>query len=153
MKNNFFGNQYTKNLIGIIGRFMTKWLKRIGWSCVIAWALVGALKFGQHYFPENKIVYAQVTVKDTTLSPVMQRIEQCESTNRQKGKDGQVIVHINKDGTYDMGKFEINSTWNATATKMGYDLTNENDNQAFAVWIYENRGTGDWYSSSNCWNK
>ena len=135
------------------GMFMKKWIGRSALLMVVLWGMTGTLKLGQHLFPVK--VYAQqvVTVKDTTLSPVMVRIAKCESGNVQKGKDGQIVIHVNKDGSYDMGLFQINSTWNKTATKLGYDLTNNNDNQSFAEWLYENIGTSPWSSSSQCWNK
>jgi hypothetical protein len=150
----FHSNQYDKNYIGRFSRFLKKWLKRSAWACVIAWALVGSLKIGQHYFPQT--VYAEKTVEvpiEKGLSPVMQRIAKCESGNTQKGKDGQLVIHVNSDGSYDQGTFQINSNWNSTATKLGYDLTNEKDNQSFAEWLYENVGTSPWSASSKCWNK
>lgn len=87
------------------------------------------------------------------IPPVLARIMKCESTNSQYSKSGQVVIHVNKDGSYDTGKMQINSIWNATATKMGYDLTKESDNVAFGTWLFENIGTGPWSASSQCWNK
>ena len=149
----FQGNQNISNLKVRSVRFVKKTIVTSAVLCVILWLMLGSFKIAQHYFP--RIVEAQtiVTVKDSTLSPVMQRIEKCESDKDQYGKDGQILIHVNSDGTYDIGIFEINSTHNAEATKLGYDLTKQSDNEAYAQYIYENYGTESWYSSAKCWEK
>lgn len=119
--------------------------------CLMAWSAVGAA----NYFPKQ--VYADrvqtVVVEASTTPPVLQKIMQCESTASQKDKSGQVTIHVNKDGSYDMGIMQINSIWNSTATKMGYDLTKESDNKAFGTWLFMNKGSDPWNSSKNCWGK
>jgi hypothetical protein len=65
--------------------------------------------------------------------------------------NGQVLIHVNNNGTVDIGIAQINSIWFATATKLGYDLTKEKDNIAFAEWLYENKGTSAWDSSRANW--
>jgi hypothetical protein len=111
--------------------------------------------FGANYFPKTtyaeKEVIKEVLVSTTT--PVLQRIAKCESNNSQT-KNGQVQIHVNTNGSVDIGKYMVNlQVWGATATKMGYDLTNEKDNEAFAKWLYENKGTEDWSASQKCWYK
>lgn len=146
-------NRDSKGRFSRGGQFVKKWLKRSAILMLVLWGMTGTLKLGQHLYPVT--VYAEKTIEvpvSKGLSPVMERIAKCESGNVQKGKDGQIIIHVNKDGTYDMGLFQINSSWNKTATKLGYDLTNDKDNQAFAEWLYENIGTSPWYSSQKCWS-
>ena len=92
-----------------------------------------------------------IMVVSTSTPPVLQRIEKCESTNTQVNKDGQVLVHVNKDGSYDIGFAQINSIWNAEATKLGYDLTKEKDNKAFALYLFDTKGSSPWSSSEKCW--
>lgn len=87
------------------------------------------------------------------LPPILQRIAQCESTNSQIDSTGQVVMHANKNGTVDVGKYQINSIWFKQATELNYDLTKPADNLAFAEWLYANKGTGAWQDSSGCWNK
>lgn len=102
------------------------------------------------YFPSIREIEKPIEIQS---SPVMDRIMNCESSGQHLSlKDGQVIVHVNKDGTYDVGVYQINSIWNQTATKLGYNLFLEVDNKAFAMWLYKNKGTGPWYSSQKCWN-
>lgn len=156
----FYGNQFIGsfdlNKKPFIKR-VSKIIKSVIWNsaklCVVVWLMVGSAATYNHLKPIK--VYAQqvVTVKDTTLSPVMQRIEKCESSASQTGRDGQTTIHVNSDGSYDTGIFQINSTWNKTATKMGLDLNKQADNEAFAEYLYENVGTQPWYSSAKCWQK
>jgi hypothetical protein len=89
-------------------------------------------------------------------SPILDRIADCESGNGQPGsatetKNGQVLIHINSNGTYDQGKFQINSIHNAEAAKLGDDLATDAGNTAYARYLYANEGTGDWASSQKCW--
>ena len=86
-------------------------------------------------------------------APVLTRIAQCESGNKHFDKNGQVLLRSNTNKTVDVGRYQINSVWFAKATELGFDLTDERDNEAFAMWLYKNRGTQDWYSSASCWNK
>jgi hypothetical protein len=100
------------------------------------------------------VVYASTTVEVPVESdsPVMDRIAKCESGNMHY-KNGQVIIRPNTNGTVDIGRYQINSVWNKKASELGLDLTKEKDNEVFAMWLYKNRGTNDWYSSASCWNK
>src|SRR5258708_4413140 len=83
----------------------------------------------------------QITVAQHTTAPVMERIMKAESGAHQYNtNNGQVLIHVNNNGTVDIGIAQINSIWFATATKLGYDLTKEKDNIAFAEWLYENKG-------------
>jgi hypothetical protein len=92
-------------------------------------------------------------------SAVLNRIADCESGNGKPGsathydKNGQVLLRANKNGTVDVGKYQVNSVWFKKATELGYDITKESDNKAMAEWVYLNRGTGDWYSSQKCWQR
>lgn len=85
-------------------------------------------------------------------APVLDRIAQCES-GKQHRRNGQVIFNANTNGSVDIGIYQINSIWNSTATKMGLDLTKEEDNKKFAEYLYTTKGTEPWYSSRACWNK
>jgi hypothetical protein len=60
-------------------------------------------------------------------------------------------MHINSNSTIDLGEFQINSVWFALATKLGYDLTKESDNRAFAIYLFTNYGSSPWASSQAKW--
>lgn len=86
-------------------------------------------------------------------SPVMDRIAKCESNGSHYAPSGQVVYNANSNGTVDVGIFQINSIWNKKATEMGLDLTKEEDNKAFGLYLYKNFGTEPWKYSAHCWNK
>lgn len=90
----------------------------------------------------------EVPVKE--VPPVMKRIAKCESGDTHF-KNGQVIFNANSNGSVDRGRYQINSVWDKKATEMKLDLSNERDNETFAMWLYENYGTEHWYSSKSCW--
>ena len=92
-----------------------------------------------------------IMVVSTSTPAVLERIEKCESSLQQKNKQGQVLIHVNSDGSYDQGFAQINSVWNAEATKLGYDLTKESDNKAFALYLFNEHGSSPWSSSVKCW--
>lgn len=116
-----------------------------------------------------KTVYAdREVIKEVKAdSPIMERIADCESGVRNKNgtavkgsashrdpKTGQVYTKANENKTVDIGRYMINETyWGKKANEMKLDLTKEEDNKTMAYWIYYNRGTVDWSSSSNCWNR
>lgn len=89
----------------------------------------------------------------TGIPPILHKIAVAESSDMQYGKDGQVVIHVNPDFSYDIGRYQINSRWNATATKMGYNLMNEKDNEAFAEYLFSNYGSEPWSSSKSRWLK
>lgn len=117
---------------------------------------------GQNLYP--KTVFAD-PVK--TIAPVLMRIAQAESHNSHLCTDalvrsklcpasekGQVLVRANSNGTVDVGKYQINVFyWGAEASKHGLNLFNEKDNESFAIWLYENKGTEPWSASKKNWNK
>lgn len=152
----FHSNQYIK--IRSFGRKVVKWTKRsilsAGVITLAGWLIYGGTVY-EKMNSKPQIVEAQVTVEVPieTPSPVMDRIAQCESGSSQIAKNGQVLIKTNVNGTTDIGYYQINSVWGAQATKLGYDLSVEKDNKAFAMWLYKNSGTEPWYPSKACWNK
>lgn len=141
------------------GRFATlwsqtvhfiSWLWRMFKIAVVIFAIL-AVGYGtsEIYHLSNTVSYVAVP---QALAPVMDRIAKAESGNTHIAKNGQVLVHVNKNMTTDVGVYQVNlQIWGATATKLGYDLFNEKDNRAFALWLYENKGTEPWTSSSKNW--
>jgi len=71
----------------------------------------------------------------------MARIAKCESGNSHYDKNGQVLINKSRD----VGRYQINvQVWGKKATELGYDLYNEKDNEAFALWLFENKGSEPW---------
>jgi hypothetical protein len=160
----FYGNQYVDkfNATGskrdchgitkwqIFCYKTAKWYKRTllvgALVSVVGWAYVFGTMTTMAQ-ADSKVIYVQ----STSTPAVMIRIAHCESNGSQLNKSGQVLINVNTNGTTDIGEYQINSVHNAEATKLGYDLTKKADNEAYALYLYENRGTGDWASSSKCW--
>lgn len=91
---------------------------------------------------------------------IMNRIAGCESEwNRNSfgshyDAKGRVRRNINKNGSWDIGRWQINlETWETKAHELGYNVYTPEGNEKMAYWIYNNRGTEDWYSSKDCWSK
>lgn len=81
--------------------------------------------------------------------PVMISIAQCESKFHQYDLQGNILTSI----TDDIGVMQINAHHHASeAEDLGYDLTNLQDNMAFARYLYEAQGTDPWLSSARCWS-
>lgn len=125
-------------------------------SIVASFALTGYVSAVSYNTLHPVTVWAtrDVVKEVETVAPVMDRIAQCESGKSHFAKNGQVLVHVNSNGTYDAGYLQINSVWNAQAAKLGYNLMKEEDNKAFGLYLYKNFGTVPWESSRKvCWNK
>jgi hypothetical protein len=140
--------------------YATKWevfkfraksiLKRIFWLAVLIGVIYGVAVSYRYCNPR----VVQVITEKNMEFPVLDRIAKCESGNNQLAKNGQVVVHVNKNGSVDVGAMQINlSVWGQKATDLGYNLMVGKDNRAFALFIYQNYGTDSWSSSENCWNK
>lgn len=134
---------------------------------IAAIVIIGIYQYGSDK-TSAQVVYASVptAVMPTTISsfPILQKIADCESGTRLKDGDakpnsatqfapnGQVLTNPNTNHSVDIGIMQINlAAYGATATKLGYNLSTQSGNEAMGLWIYENRGTSDWYSSESCW--
>jgi hypothetical protein len=100
-----------------------------------------------------QVIYArtEIQVPDKTIPPILVKIAHCESGNSQVDKNGQVLINATKD----MGKYQINvPIWGKKASEMGLNLAVEQDNEKFAVWLFENYGSTPWDASRKvCWNR
>ena len=156
----FYGNQHVdsmycgKTRLDVI-RF---WIKRLVWRSMCTMALLSvigwSMYFGSAYIPRTVYADREIIKEVEVKAPVMERIAKCESGGKHFAPSGQVIVNVNNNKTYDIGKYQINSIWNKKATELGYNLYIEKDNEAFAMWLYRNYGSEPWSASkANCWNK
>ncbi len=126
--------------------------RRVSMLLIASTLILAGICIGRYIYPHT--VYQDKIVEKTVIqdSPILAKIAKCESTNLQT-KDGQTVIHVNSNNTYDQGKYQINSIWNKEATKLGYNLAIESDNEAFARYLYNTKGTEPWYSSKACWSK
>lgn len=92
----------------------------------------------------------RVYFKDT---PILVEVARCESQ----------FIHINPNtglvnrgivNPKDVGVMQINEYYhNAEATRMGLNLSDFDDNLAYAKYLYEHEGTRPWNASRACWQK
>lgn len=82
--------------------------------------------------------------------PLLAEISRCESTFRQYGKDGKVI--LGKVNSGDIGVMQINKHYHVEdATKLGFDIYTIDGNLGYARYLYGKYGSDPWSSSSKCW--
>ncbi len=84
-------------------------------------------------------------------APYMVTVLKCESELRQfDEKTGQVLISSSND----VGVSQINLKVHAkTARDLGFDIYTTVGNLAYARYLFELRGTEDWYMSKHCWGK
>ena len=83
--------------------------------------------------------------------PVMIQIARCESHFRHTLADGSVLQ--GRVDSADTGVMQINKRYHlGTANKLGLDITELEDNMAYARHLYEKQGTQPWSASAPCWN-
>jgi len=133
-----------------------KFMEKVVVVSVVLGMIYGGFKVGQMtteanitYAKEEIEVIKEVPVKSKAL--IMSKIAKCESNDKHYSNNGQVVMRANTNGTVDVGRYQINSVWFTKATELGLDLTKEKDNEAMAYYLYETRGTEDWFSSKKCW--
>lgn len=127
----------------------TVFMFTVGVSATVLMFYILQASHGQQVVVKEVFVNAE-TIDE--LPPVMKRIAQCESGNTHY-KNGQVITNGNKNGSVDIGRFQINlAIWGKTATELGYDLAKDEGNTNFALYLYENYGSEPWIWSRTCWN-
>lgn len=144
-----------------IAKFLALFVKASLVTAFVVGVVWGGFETGKAV-TRSTVVYA---VKEGGISPVLGRIAKAESMNSHycteelinrklcaKSELGQVLLNGNKDGSVDIGKYQINNYhWGADATKLGLNLFDEEDNEKMAVWIYENYGTEPWSASKHNW--
>jgi len=132
---------------------LKRFIRRVIWLSVLLITIWGIYEYGGMMHPSTIYTRAEVIKEVEVRAPILDKIARCESPTGH-WKNGQVSFNGNKDGSTDIGKYQINDRiWGKKATELGYNLTVEKDNEAMAHWIYENRGTEDWVWSKKCWNK
>lgn len=128
-------------------RAVIRTLKVIGIIC----AFVLTVYIARIYKPEVQTIEI---VKEIEVDiPILEKIAECESGNRHYGESGQVLLMGNKNGTVDIGRYQINTVWFKRATELGFNLMDEEDNRAMAEYILTHHGTAPWKYSAHCWSK
>jgi hypothetical protein len=137
---------------------------------LMAWLMVGAMFFGINYSKGNQISYvapafAATVTPATPDFPILDKIAKAESYNSQtctkaivaKGgchayEIGSTLIHVNANGTYDIGRWAINSTHLADAIARGFVVYTEAGNKAYAEYLFETQGSVPWTASQSVWS-
>lgn len=125
------------------------------WILAITVLVIAIFEAGNLFGPKTVITLppTQVIKEVPVKLDVMTRIAKCESQGSHYAKNGQVLVAGNKNGSVDVGLYQINTIWFAEATDMGLNLFIEQDNITFANHLLNKYGTEPWVWSKPCWNK
>lgn len=133
--------------------FIKTWVKRLAWTMVFAWCLVGVFKLAQYQYP--RIVTAEIEVPAQLKFedvPMLVKICQAESGSRQFEKNGDVLR--GRVDSSDIGFCQINERYNNDeARRLGYDIYTEKGNKDFAVYLYLHKGVQPWSASTKIWSK
>ena len=82
--------------------------------------------------------------------PALIQVARCESHFRHTLADGSVLRGVVDNR--DTGVMQINSFYHSKAAhQLGLDITNLQDNMAYARHLYEKQGMQPWRASSSCW--
>lgn len=141
-----------------------KFFRFLRWLGIkILWAaFCGAILSGVYFVGEanaKEITVVNQVTQPQTMAAVLQRIADCESgngkpnTGTQFNAKGDVVTNVNANGTVDVGKWQINMSAShiKEMAKLGLNPLTEEGNEAYAKFLFENRGSGDWQSSEHCW--
>ncbi len=147
--NKWFGNQFRSSLYIRVKRGLGSVVGGyVKIASMLTLVYVVAL-LGAKYL--NVPVYAEVqTIKEVHIQPdfppFLKKICNAESGGRQFNKDGSVVRGIVDKS--DIGICQINERYNNDlARKLGYDIYTEEGNKAFALYLFNNRGTQPWLAS------
>ena len=152
---------------------LQRFIRVSGYITLTAWACVGSLEYGLHYKAGDTLAYvapAMIAHADTVTPsqalqfPILDKIAKAESDNNQyctktlaangwcsKSSVGAPLVRVNTNGSYDIGKYQINSTHLADAIAHGYDIYTLAGNTAYAQYLLITQGSEPWYSSRSNW--
>jgi len=139
----------------IFKRKVKRFFNNLLWLIVMASIVYGIYQAGAYFNPKTIITQAEVIREVPMKAPILEKIAKCESGGKHYGSNGQVIVRGNVGvghNSVDIGKYQINSYyWGAKATELGLNLWVEEDNEAMAMYIYQEKGTEAWSASRKCW--
>jgi hypothetical protein len=142
-----------------------RWFVRMFAISALGVAALTAVYFYGIYSAGTTVSYVAAAETSTNF-PVLDKIAKAESYNSQtctkaivaKGgchayEIGSTLIHVNANGTYDIGRFAINSTHLADAIAHGFDVYTDAGNQAYAEYLFETQGSVPWADSQSIWDR
>ena len=175
MKNKVKVTEYWRKGSRYVHPNLTKWqlfrnrvkvfFKVLFWGIILISVLVGIFEAGKYTSPKTNLTNTVITIKEEdSFPPILRKIAKAESYDSQfcteeivkkKGchsyEVGSVLIHVNDNKTYDIGRYAINSIHLLEARNLGYDVYKEKDNEEFAKYLFENYGSEPWYCSKSNW--
>jgi hypothetical protein len=146
-----------------LGRFASKFDRTDKICLTIIAALIIFLTINGIWKAMNRELYAynpllpkaEAAETEEAIDEILQKIADCESGGKQFYSDGRVVLNVNKDGSADVGLYQINLRYHgAEIARQKLDVINsEEDNKKFALYLYQRNGTADWSASKHCWSK
>lgn len=151
--------------------------KAAGWIALSIFVLMASWSVGEKYPAYNTLFVANVFADEIPVSlmeknevnrpVILKKIATAESGDShyctaahvrqgccKKYEIGTPLVCTNKNGTKDVGRYQLNTYfWGETAKKLGLNVYDEEDNQRMAEWIYDHHGTQPWHLSQHNWDK
>lgn len=137
-------------------------LRRVVLCLMVAAFLAGSFYLGGLINPLRLVQATEIAVDPQY--PVLDKIAKAESYNSQfctkeivakygcnKWEVGAVLVRVNTNGTYDIGKYAINSIHLSDAISLGYDVYGESDNFEYAKYLFRTQGSEPWSASKHNW--
>jgi hypothetical protein len=102
---------------------------------------------------DDEIKYVREVVEvEEEPAVILAKIAACESGGKQFYVDGTLVKRINKDGSIDFGKYQINDKRHEhLAAKLGMNIYTEEGNEAYATYLFETQGSEPWFPSKPCW--
>lgn len=141
------------------GEFVEK--KKPNWNALIVALGYVSFVLGAGWSGAESTIYytASIPVAHAAEKPelpaIMKKIAKCESGGTQLKANKVLVTNTNTNGSVDVGKWQINM--NATQLKemavLGFNPLTEEGNEAYAIYLYEHRGTQPWNSSAKCWKR
>lgn len=140
--------------------------RKVAMVAILVISITGTFIAGSYFMPTIKTQTVEALKQVDPDYPILDKIARAESYNSQfctqdivnkkgchKYEVGSVLIHINSNGTYDIGKYAINSIHLADAMKLGYNVYQENDNFEYAKYLFRNQGSEPWSASKVNWQK
>ena len=102
-----------------------------------------------NYTPLPQTVEQKIEIVFGENAELMKKIAICESDMKQFRENGEPKI----SPTNDSGIFQINNyAHSETVKRLGLDVIHsEDDNIAYAKYLFERFGTQPWYMSEYCW--
>lgn len=82
-------------------------------------------------------------------APIMKKVAECESRDRQFNENGMVVVG---KITPDIGRFQINPIHFEEAIEKDINVFTARGNAKMALILYNRNGLSPWYASKHCWS-